>query len=408
MSEESTSAPEWTPAEDEEEVNEDFLYHFYQGGELLRQGKLEQARMHMEAASDLRPDNSKCQNLLGLIYFKQGLFERSIDIYKNLVEKVSGEETLRVNLATVLIRAGRLEEAETELERALQLRPDYDKAHKTLAVVLARKGAVEQAREHLAAAGVDEEPGPVAEAAAGDEIDPGEEAVEPEWSMVDSQPPAQAEEAVPAAGTMVIDDSVRGAPEDEAPAPDEVQYRVEGDCLVVWQAGISFARLERLVWITGDLSFSESRKRFSGKETKYQFGKGARAMVMIEGQGKLCFAGGGDTYQVVSQGVDPGFFVEERVFAFSGASSWENGRLQSGSDSEVSVFHLRGPAQIVLTRSEKLMRRVVHTGEKFLVRVASLVGWSGDLVPHLVEADKPLPAESWVELSGQGSVIYTL
>ena len=91
---------------DEAGIEDDFLYHLYRGGELLAGGQNQEARDELERAFHLKPRNQKAQNLLGLVYFKLGLLERSAEIYEMLVQDNPTDATLRVNLGLVHLKAG--------------------------------------------------------------------------------------------------------------------------------------------------------------------------------------------------------------------------------------------------------------------------------------------------------------
>src|SRR4051812_36905551 len=95
-----TSTARRDPATDEE-----FLAQLYKGGELLAAGKVNEAKDHLERAYQLHPKNEKAQNLLGLSYFKLGLFERASEIYELLVNDNPADPTLRVNLGLVYLKA---------------------------------------------------------------------------------------------------------------------------------------------------------------------------------------------------------------------------------------------------------------------------------------------------------------
>src|SRR6218665_2056998 len=79
-----TSPARWIPIETtrvtgrgpKSPVDEEFLKQLYQGGELLAQGLLTEARTLLERAHQLQPRNEKGRNLLGLAYFKLGHFHR--------------------------------------------------------------------------------------------------------------------------------------------------------------------------------------------------------------------------------------------------------------------------------------------------------------------------------------------
>src|ERR1700741_4133127 len=91
---------------------DDFLFWLHKGSELLRDRRPEEARVALERAFQISPENPKAQNPLGLVCFKLGLLEAAKSIYDRLVEEYPTEPPLYVNLGLVLLRQGRLNEAE--------------------------------------------------------------------------------------------------------------------------------------------------------------------------------------------------------------------------------------------------------------------------------------------------------
>ncbi len=98
------------------------------GGELLNAGNLNEARELLEKAYKLTPKDSKAQNLLGLTYFKMGVFDRASEIYEALVRDNPVDPTLRVNLGLVYLKLGALARATREFETSVDLAPDHKKA----------------------------------------------------------------------------------------------------------------------------------------------------------------------------------------------------------------------------------------------------------------------------------------
>ena len=88
-------------------MEEEFLGALYKGGELLASGKIVEAREHLEKAHGLAPKNEKAQNLLGLAYFKLGLFDQASEVYEKLVNENPTDATLRVNLGLVYLKTDR-------------------------------------------------------------------------------------------------------------------------------------------------------------------------------------------------------------------------------------------------------------------------------------------------------------
>jgi tetratricopeptide (TPR) repeat protein len=148
--------------------DEEFLNQLYRGSELLAQGKAHEARQHLERAHQLQPRNEKSQNLLGLAYFKLGLFDRAAEVYEGLVRDNPVDATLRVNLGLVYLKTNALQRAMREFESATDLQPDHKKAHNYLGLALAQAGEYGRAREHFLQAGSDIMAEKMARAIAGD------------------------------------------------------------------------------------------------------------------------------------------------------------------------------------------------------------------------------------------------
>ena len=130
-------------------LDEEFLTQLYKGGELLAAGKIVEAKDHLERAFKLHPKNEKAQNLLGLTYFKLGLFDRAAEIYELLVRENPADPTLRVNLGLVYLKTNNLPRATREFETATDLDPTHKKAHNYLGLALAQTGDYARAREHF-------------------------------------------------------------------------------------------------------------------------------------------------------------------------------------------------------------------------------------------------------------------
>ncbi|MGA9521821.1 MAG: tetratricopeptide repeat protein [Myxococcaceae bacterium] len=133
----------------------EFHQNLYKGGELLAAGKVIEAKDYLERAHALKPKNEKGQNLLGLAYFKLGLFDRAAEIYEALVRENPVDPTLRVNLGLVYLKTNALARAIREFETSCDLAPDHKKAHNYLGLALAQLGNYAEAKEHFIAAGSD-------------------------------------------------------------------------------------------------------------------------------------------------------------------------------------------------------------------------------------------------------------
>ncbi|MBZ4417766.1 tetratricopeptide repeat protein [Myxococcus sp. RHSTA-1-4] len=202
---------EKSPADDE------FLQQLYRGGELLAAGKVKEAREFLERAHQLQPRQEKAQNLLGLCYFKLGMFDRAAELYEMLVRDNPVDPTLRVNLGLVYLKTNALQRAAREFETATDLAPEHQKAQNYLGLTLAQMGEYGRAREHFLLAGSDAMAEKMSRAIAGEgfsrptpaqparargfaELDDSDEAREQAGELVaaPATPPAPAKAAEPA------------------------------------------------------------------------------------------------------------------------------------------------------------------------------------------------------------------
>lgn len=177
---------------------EEFLQQLYKGGELLAVGKVVEAKTHLEKANLIHPKNEKAQNLLGLAYFKLGVFDQAAKIYEALVVENPSDPTLRVNLGLVYLKTNALERSIGEFRTATDLQPDHKKAHNYLGLALAQAGDYSKARQHFVLAGSDAMAEKMARAIAnGAQTAPVTVSLSPPPSA--PPPPAKAAAAAPAA-----------------------------------------------------------------------------------------------------------------------------------------------------------------------------------------------------------------
>ena len=61
---------------------EDFLFHLYRGSELLQENRVREAKEELERALSFQPRDAEGQGLLGVVYFRLGMYPRAISIYE--------------------------------------------------------------------------------------------------------------------------------------------------------------------------------------------------------------------------------------------------------------------------------------------------------------------------------------
>jgi Tetratricopeptide repeat len=197
-------------------AEEEFLGELYKGGELLAAGKIVEAREHLEKAHGLAPKNEKAQNLLGLTYFKLGLFDRASEVYEKLVNENPADATLRVNLGLVYLKTNNLERCIKEFETATDLEPTHKKAHNYLGLALAQQGTYAKAQEHFVLAGSDQMAEKMARAIANQSSPSG---IQSAPSAIAAPPPS-----APPPKTVVL-----GEEPPPPPPPDEEPIEVMSD-----------------------------------------------------------------------------------------------------------------------------------------------------------------------------------
>lgn len=119
---------------------EDFLYHLYRGSELLQDNCVGEAKEELERALSMQPRDVEGQGLLGVVYFRLGMYPRAITIYEELIRACPREVTPRLNLALCYLKTGQQLPAKDALESVLALVPDHKRAWGYLGLIFERLG----------------------------------------------------------------------------------------------------------------------------------------------------------------------------------------------------------------------------------------------------------------------------
>lgn len=143
------------PPSSHEVAGEDFLFHLYRGSELLQDNRVHDAKAELEQALKFQPSDPKGQDLLGIVYFRLGLYPRAIAIYEQLVQSHPDAIEPRVNLGLSYLKTGQAAAARAELERVLEQNPSHSRAWGYLGLAFQRLGDYERASHSFAAGGHD-------------------------------------------------------------------------------------------------------------------------------------------------------------------------------------------------------------------------------------------------------------
>jgi tetratricopeptide (TPR) repeat protein len=127
-------------------AGEDFLFHLYRGSELLQDNCVEQAKEELERALRLQPRDTEGQGLLGIVYFRLGMYPRAIGIYDDLIRAWPTEITPRVNLALCYLKTGQAHLAREALEEVIRREPEHRRAWGYYGLALERLGEYQKAQ----------------------------------------------------------------------------------------------------------------------------------------------------------------------------------------------------------------------------------------------------------------------
>jgi len=132
---------------------EDFLFHLYRGSELLQDNCVSEAKEELELALRVQPQDIEGQGLLGVVYFRLGLYPRAQEIYQDIIRVRPEEISPRVNLALCYLKTGQSQSARDCLEEVTARVPEHVRAWGYLGLVHERLGDFEKARSAFERAG---------------------------------------------------------------------------------------------------------------------------------------------------------------------------------------------------------------------------------------------------------------
>src|SRR4051812_23877878 len=143
------------PPQSRDVAGEDFLFHLYRGSELLQDNRVHDAKVELEQALSLQPSDPKGQDLLGIVYFRLGLYPRAIAIYERLIQLHPEAIEPRINLALSYLKTGQPSQARFELERVVEQNPTHSRAWGYLGLAFQRLGDYERAGYAFSSGGHD-------------------------------------------------------------------------------------------------------------------------------------------------------------------------------------------------------------------------------------------------------------
>jgi hypothetical protein len=448
-------------------AGDDFLFHLYRGSELLQDDRVHDAKAELETALARRPSDPKGQDLLGIVYFRLGLYPRAIAIYERLVAAHPEASTPRVNLALCYLKTGQPGDARLELERVVDRAPDHARAWGYLGLAYQRLGDLERAGKAFARAGNDGKARRVLEMAAapgssrlaaarpsslslrpeparpdsfrpiGGPPDPasGRAPVvvlpaEPRLPSTHEPPPPKARPGAPRMGqptsrppTIHPPASSSSRPPVAASAADAAAFARDrllvfprdggvaqhSSGLVLVRVASSFAARVPLVRSLSFASVATSMipRRTRGRELDEPLGGPEEPLLSFEGRGELVL-GPPEGKRLAALAVTDTLYLREALLAgFEPSLSCESGRVAIGDGDAISMVLLRGHGAAVAVLAEEAVAVEVTADRPTTLRAATITGWIGRLVPRaLLQGEAPAGARGLIAFSGEGMVLF--
>ncbi|MDQ3474405.1 MAG: tetratricopeptide repeat protein [Acidobacteriota bacterium] len=126
--------------------------HLAAGRDYLNQGRLNEAISQLSTATSLDPRLGEAHNLLGVAFAQKGLAERAKDSYERAVKAEPEDAQVLNNLGYTLYENGNYRAAVDRLKRAVKLAPRDDRILNNLGLALCRLGKFEDAYKSFARA----------------------------------------------------------------------------------------------------------------------------------------------------------------------------------------------------------------------------------------------------------------
>lgn len=440
--------------------DEDFLFHLYRGSELLQDHCVNEAKEELEAALAMQPRDIEGQGLLGVVYFRLGLYPRAIEIYEDLVRACPDEVAPRINLALCFLKTGQSARARDALENAIRLVPDHTRAWAYLGLVYQRLGDYQKALASFERAGQprmvqrmqdiierggrtddagperaevrrvaedavqeledDERPFSVAREQAAVRsgrwraVEPGQEpvlasghaAAPPSAPHLDSVAPPRAVTLRPVASPSAL---VQTA---ELPSSVRAGMLASERLLLVRVDPAFAARSDAVRALIPDRQPFETsivQRRARGSDLAEPFGA-LHPLVRFEGAGHLLLSTRRDHLPVAVELSGEFLYLrEERVLGFQNGARFENGRLPSSEGDHVAMVQLSGRGVVTFEVQGLLGALVVNAPRSVVVNSREVVGWTGRLLPQVLSpSEAPAAAHGYVTFNGNGAVLLEL
>jgi hypothetical protein len=439
--------------------DQEFLYHLYRGSELLQDNAVDEAKAEFERAIKLQPRDVEGQGLLGVVYFRLGMYPRAIEIYQQLQIAARTEVAPKINLALCYLKTGQTELARDQLEQAVAQAPDHKRAWGYLGLVFQRFGDFEKAT--VAFERADRPKLAQRMAALASEAHDARTSEIPElghsfpaggYSGGSQPPPSFRPSLMPNMGRVEAPPAARigttnspplaaeaNPPTVRPPAPTAATPSVtvataahrlareaelifpESPRIVLHSAGWVLARIDgslalRPSWVTtlchdgAPFATRTLRRNSRGTPQHAPLGGESSPLVALIGSGRAVLAPRpGSKLFLAEVNSDPLNVLESYLVAFEPQVEYETAPLDPLREDSPIAARLTGRGVVVLYCRFQATSIEVKNDRPMFARAETVLGWLGSVQSRLVPSvEAPAGLSSMISFSGQGFVLLDL
>ncbi len=440
MTEDKASASPWSAGGDG-----GFLDRLSSATEMVTALRFREAEVEILRALSITPAEVSALKLLALVRFKLGRLDEALVVCRELAAAWPSDAGIRLNGGLIALKLDRIDEGVSELEVSARLAPQDPRAWGYLGFAYARRGEPARAAAAFRRAGQEERA--VAVEREERAIAPPDARPAPGWSPSSSSisSPSPLESIPAAAFASAFDASPPTEVPEPAVAPNRflTQGRLGSGGIAVsplgawaiarlappagepaWVGATArlaigdeiFVRADAAVACSGAARWQGAHRRVQGRPTEEALGGAGSDLspfCRVTGQGEV-FVGAPTGRLVPLRLEDDILYVrEDRVLAFEGTVSWENGRVPR---SALRMLQFRGQGIVAIRVNGEPGAIRVAPDRPLWVSPAHLLGWIGQVVPrgtHRDAAEDPQePAAGWdgggpfgIACEGEGVVL---
>ena len=394
--------------------------------ELVVAQRLPEAELELLRAQADAPHDLRVLKLLALVRFKLGRLAEARQIYREAAQIAPEDAAIRLNLGLIALKLDWFDEAVTELDTTVRLRPDDRRAWSYLGYACARTGARAQAAAAFRRAGQHElaaemERVATTSSSASEVEEMG--AAEPDRERAADMGPATPR---PALRTQALD-AVALAQPDPAPGSGEIVSlsafalarmlapAAEAAPLAWLGQGIlrfaatseTYVRESALLAALGGVELLAAQRRMRGHLLSEALTAQGGRFLRLAGNGDLWLSPWrpGRALFALSLDRDVLYLRDEHVVAWADELVWEWGRVPGGGP---ALLQFRGTGRVVVTTGpDELVAVRVSEGDSLAVLGCRLIGWVGRVVAQGMAAREGEPGGAYVTCAGVGVVLLS-